>query len=393
MLAFGGNRLGFDVLVALNIRAPWVHRRDRLLSSPAFQRWASRSVFLRWIVKRQSRQLFDLVAGFAYSQALLALVQTGLIAALAKAPLGVGEAAAVAGLTPERAELLLKAGVSIGILEWRSSQQVGLSMLGVVLASSPAILSMVHHHADFYQDLSDPVALLRDPDPQTRMRRYWAYASDGQARPGGLDAAQVSDYSRLMADSQPLVAQQVLDAYDFRGHRSLLDIGGGLGRFVSAVGHAHPHLELALVDLPAVAEQATAAMANDAKLRGRVVCHGADFFRDPLPSGADLVSLVRVLYDHPDDRVLALLRRARGCFGAAGGRILIAEPMAGTVGAQAMGDGYFGFYLLAMGGGRARSAAELIELLGEAGFVRGRALQTDLPLQTGLVVAEAAALQ
>jgi demethylspheroidene O-methyltransferase len=266
-------------------------------------------------------------------------------------------------------------------------------MLGVVLASSPAILSMVHHHADFYQDLSDPVALLRDPDPQTRMRRYWAYASDGQARPGGLDAAQVSDYSRLMADSQPLVAQQVLDAYDFRGHRSLLDIGGGLGRFVSAVGHAHPHLELALVDLPAVAEQATAAMANDAKLRGRVVCHGADFFRDPLPSGADLVSLVRVLYDHPDDRVLALLRRARGCFGAAGGRILIAEPMAGTVGAQAMGDGYFGFYLLAMGGGRARSAAELIELLGEAGFVRGRALQTDLPLQTGLVVAEAAALQ
>ncbi len=40
-----------------------------------------------------------------------------------------------------------------------------------------------------------------------------------------------------------------------------------------------------------------------------------------------------------------------------GGTLLIAEPMAGTPGAEAMGDAYFGLYLWAMGSGRPRSAA------------------------------------
>ena len=39
-----------------------------------------------------------------------------------------------------------------------------------------------------------------------------------------------------------------------------------------------------------------------------------------------------------------------------GGTVLIAEPMAGTPGAEPMGDAYFGLYLLAMGHGRVRSA-------------------------------------
>lgn len=367
--------------------------RDRLLASPAFQRWASQSILLRWIVHRQSRQLFDLVAGFAYSQTLLALVQSGLLDQLRRAPMRLESAASLCKLTDARMLLLAKAGVSIGILEWRAPNVLGLGMQGVVLANSPAILAMVRHHEAFYQDLTDPLTLLRTDAPETRMRRYWTYASDGQTREGGLGASEVTDYSKLMAESQPLVAQQVIDAYDFRGHTQLLDIGGGLGRFVTAVGHAHAHLQLSLVDLPAVAQQAAAAMDTDPRLSGRVACHGADFFRDPLPKGADVVSLVRVLYDHPDDRVRLLLARARECFGPKGGRILIAEPMAATRGAEAMGDAYFGWYLLAMGGGRPRSAAELIDMLHEAGFVAGRAVPTAVPLQTGLVVAEAPAAQ
>jgi demethylspheroidene O-methyltransferase len=61
--------------------------------------------------------------------------------------------------------------------------------------------------------------------------------------------------------------------------------------------------------------------------------------------------------------------------------------MAGTPGAEPMGDAYFGFYLLAMGQGRPRSAAELAAMLQQAGFARVRPLRTDLPLQTGLLLA------
>jgi demethylspheroidene O-methyltransferase len=52
-----------------------------------------------------------------------------------------------------------------------------------------------------------------------------------------------------------------------------------------------------------------------------------------------------------------------------------------------MGDAYFGFYLLAMGRGRSRTAAELSALLQAAGFEAARSLPTPMPLNTGVLVA------
>ncbi len=108
-----------------------------------------------------------------------------------------------------------------------------------------------------------------------------------------------------------------------------------------------------------------------------------------MPAGADIVSLVRVIYDHDDDPALAILRAARRAL-PAGGTLLLAEPMAGAAGAEPMGAAYFGMYLLAMGSGRSRSAAELTALLQAAGFERVRPRPTALPLQAGVLVARAA---
>ncbi len=52
-----------------------------------------------------------------------------------------------------------------------------------------------------------------------------------------------------------------------------------------------------------------------------------------------------------------------------------------------MGDAYFGFYLLAMGKGRSRSASQLTELLTAAGFGDVRLLRNPMPLQTQVIVA------
>jgi len=95
---------------------------------------------------------------------------------------------------------------------------------------------------------------------------------------------------------------------------------------------------------------------------------------------------VRVLHDHDDDACLALLRAARQAL-APGGRLVVAEPMAKTAGAAAMGDAYFGFYLWAMNAGRPRSAAEYGALLKKAGFARWRRLATAYPVVASVVVA------
>ena len=70
-----------------------------------------------------------------------------------------------------------------------------------------------------------------------------------------------------------------------------------------------------------------------------------------MPNGADLITLIRVIFDHDDARVRILLAAIFAAL-PAGGKLLIAEPMADTSDHPAMGHAYFGFYLLAMGRGR-----------------------------------------
>jgi demethylspheroidene O-methyltransferase len=243
---------------------------------------------------------------------------------------------------------------------------------------------MVEHHAVLYADLQDPLALLRGTGAPAALSRYWAYAT--AASPGQLAPHQVDEYSALMSASQPLVAQEVLDTYDFSRHRCLLDVGGGQGRFLRAAARRCPQLQLMLFDLPGVVPVAREAFIADG-IGQRATVHGGDFTRDPLPRGADIATLVRVIYDHPDERALLILRAVYQAL-PPGGTLLLAEPMAGAAGAPRMGDAYFGFYLLAMQGGRSRTAAELQALMAAAGFERTRELSTPIPLQVGVLVAQ-----
>ena len=364
----------------------WCAWRDGLVGSRHFRRWAAGFPLTRPIAQRRARGLFDLVAGFVYSQVLLACVRLGLFDMLAEEPLTLSALAPRLGLTEDAAQRLLMAAVSLDLVEHRSRGRYGLGPLGAPLVGDAAIASMVEHHADLYVDLADPVALLRGEARTSALANYWPYAA--AEAPGTLAADVVTPYSALMSASQTLVSDEVLDAYSFDSHQRLLDVGGGEGTFLSAVAARAPHLKLVLFDLPAVAERARVKFAEQG-LSARTTVAGGSFFSDPLPTGCDVISLVRVIFDHDDARALQILKAVRRAM-PDGGTLLLTEPMSGTRGAEAMGDAYFGFYLLAMGKGRSRSAAQLTELLVAAGFDRVRLLRNPMPLQTQLIVARPA---
>lgn len=357
--------------------------RDRLVASPRFQRWAASFPLTRAVARRRARALFDLVAGFVYSQVLFACVRLRLFERLAEGPQSVATLAERLSLPAEAAERLLRAAAALGLTQRRANGDFGLGELGAALIGNPGIAAMVEHHAILYADLHDPVALLKGESKDTEMARYWPYASGGQT--DALAADRLADYSALMTASQPLIAGDVLDAYPFGQHRCLLDVGGGEGTFLLAAAARAPDLRLILFDLPVVAERARRRFA-EAGVTDRAVAVGGDMLNDRLPTGADVISLIRVVHDHTDSGVLAIFEAARQAL-PEDGALVVAEAMAGTRGAEPVGDAYFGFYLLAMGRGRSRTADEIIDLMKRAGFTRHRVVDSRRPMLARLVVA------
>lgn len=328
----------------------------RLALSPRFHRFCARVPGLRQIARAEGEALFEVVSGFVRSQCLLALVELRVLHRLAEAPETTQRLAQLSGVPAERMGVLLQSGAALKLLSckrglWR------LTTRGAAFLTVPGLEAMVRHHPVLYRDLTDPEAFFRG-ETQPELSGFWPYVFGAG---GAADPALAARYSDLMADSQGLVADDTLRLIDFRGITHLMDVGGGTGAFLDAVGKAHPALKRTLFDLPAVVAGARSRLGPEV-----AILPGS--FRDQaLPKGADAISLIRVLYDHSDTTVAALLANVRQAL-PPGGRLIISEPMSGGARPDPATDVYFTVYTLAMQTGRTRSAAEIASLLKQAGF-------------------------
>lgn len=356
--------------------------RDRLQASARFRSWAAAFPLTRHVARSRARALFDLCAGFTYSQTLVACVELDLFVLLAEGPRSATALALRVSIPIDAATRLLDAAVSLKLVQRRSRGRYGLGPLGCAMIDNPGVAAMVAHNAALYADLQDPVALLRGRHPGA-LSAAWPYAETD--RPADLTTGQTDSYTTLMAASQSFIAEEVLAAYDFSKHTCLLDIGGGDGSFLSHVARQAPGLRLKLLDLPAVAGRAAARFAQS-PYAARAQAIGGNAKTGPLPEGADIASFIRVLHDHDDADVLAMLRQAHAAL-PSDGTLLIAEPMSGTKGHERIGDAYFGLYFLALGQGRSRTAEALAALLGAAGFTAIRELPTRVPMLARVLVA------
>lgn len=104
--------------------------RDQLIANPRFQNFVSKVPFLRSIAKQRANQLFDVMAGFVYSQILLACVRLNLFEILKDGPLDLDTLKNQCGLDVVPLKKLLDGAASIHLLELRSNQQYGLGKLG-----------------------------------------------------------------------------------------------------------------------------------------------------------------------------------------------------------------------------------------------------------------------
>jgi demethylspheroidene O-methyltransferase len=130
--------------------------RDRLVAQPSFQRWAASFPLTRPIARHRARALFDLVAGFVYSQTMVACLRLDLFAILAARPQDAASVALRTGLTPTP-----PSGCSPRPPRSTSSSGAvagGMASgpLGAPLVGNEGLAALIEHHALLYEDLRDP---------------------------------------------------------------------------------------------------------------------------------------------------------------------------------------------------------------------------------------------
>ena len=358
--------------------------RNKLVADPTFQQKVARFPLTRRFARKQSEDLFRATTGFVQSQILFACVEIDLFAILADGPLTAQNIASKTSLPLTSIERLLPAARALGLIRPASDDTWSLDDTGAVISGNPGIRAMIRHHAMLYRDLSDPVALLRDPERTTETASYWAYAGKRAGR--DVSDQDAETYSALMRSSQDLVATEILDAYPLGRHRSVLDIGGGEGAFLAAAGDRHANLALNVFDLPPVAARATDVMSA-AGFGSRFTGHGGNFFTDALPGDSDCVTLVRVLCDHNDEPALRLLKNIRRSIHP-DATLLIGEPMDSSDAGGSLASAYFGLYFLAMQSGACRSPDQITALLKEAGFGSIKTVATRNPLFASVLTAK-----
>lgn len=349
------------------------HWRNSILLQSSFVRRSMYWPILRWVARRKTRQMFSLVAGFVHSQTLWVCLKTGVLEQLRQGECSLQALAEYCGLDQQTLVPWLESACGLQLIERTPSGRYMLGPQGAALLAQPGVQAMVEHHSALYADLADPLALRAGAAGRTELSSYWGYARGG----GDPESVNARKYSSLMAQSQQLLADQIIQAFDFSRYQSWIDVGGGHGALAMAVHQRHPTLRIRVLDLPTVA--ATAPKF------GAVQWQAVDMFVDPWPRGADLISLVRVVHDHDQPAVETLMQQAFAAL-PSGGTLLLAEPMLRDHGADPVGA-YLQVYLLAMGQGRLRTKSQLQQLLEAAGFVAVQRLSTAIPDLVQVLVA------
>lgn len=320
--------------------------------------------------------MMDVISGFVHSQMLCALVELGVLDVLADGPVTFERLAQRVHVEADRLKVLVTGGAALGLLRLKGDR-VRLTLRGESLLAVPGLTEMVRHNRILFRDLADPAAFFRGAE-ETELARFWPYVFGAGA---AKDPETAERYSRLMADSQVLVAEETLNAVPLADTKRLMDVGGGSGMFLSAALARWGHLKGVLFDLPAVVPAGRQRFA-DVGVADRVDVVGGSFRDDPLPEGADTISLVRVLYDHADSTVRDLLAKTHAAL-SPGGRLIVSEPMLGN----RHTDTYFAAYTLAMGTGKTRSPNEIKTLLEAAGFEHVKPARTNRPFLTSVLTA------
>lgn len=308
---------------------------------------------------------------FDYTPAFLLRVvsKLGVADHMSREPIRVEELAEVTGANAPSLERALRSLSFHGVFEEPTPGQFALTSMGELLKTDHPLTMVeafrLHPDVDVLIELEHSIRTGEAVFERVFGMEYWEYLAE---HPELLE-----EFHGTMRTLTGLESLTVLRLYKWASVRTLVDVGGNDGTFLSIVLKRFPHMRGVLFDLPETVERAPETLAR-AGVADRVDIVPGNAFTTPVPEGADTYMIKRVLVEFDDDRAVEFLRNVRQAM-RPDSRVLIMEPMffeGDRVGPS------LDALILVVGRGRIRTPDEFGKVLARAGFEHTRIIPAGL---------------
>jgi len=321
-----------------------------------------------------AQELWGLINTHTIARCIHVLAEAGVADAVGDEPRSVAELATDSGLNADALGRMLRLVSSQGVFASGPRGYVHTPTSALLRSDHPQSLrsfARMIGMPSIWQGFTDLEHAARTGRPATDSAGHFAYFAN--------HANEASLFNQAMAGKSAAVVPAIVDAYEFRRFRTVADIGGGRGHLLQAILERAPAAAGILFDLPHVIADSSKVGSDRLRLRS------GDFFNDPLPASAAYV-LMEVLHDWADDKAAAILTALRRA-APADARVLIVEALVSESPGPHFGK-LLDIIMLAVTGGRERTASEYERLLASTGFRLERVVPT--PSQYSIVEASIA---
>jgi hypothetical protein len=319
--------------------------------------------------KTPRQKLIQLITGYWIAQAIMAAAKLRLADLLQDGPKTPLELAQQTNTQPQALHRLLRALASVEIFAEDAQGRFDLTPMAECLldrhGSQRAVaLLMADEHYASWGDLLYSLQTGKPSFDRIYGKPIFEYLAQNPDRASNFDAAMTGFHGPE--------TQAMIDAYDFTGIGTLVDIGGGNGTVISAVLNRYPTMKGIIYDLPGVIERTRERLAETG-LASRCGTIPGSFF-EAVPPGGDAYMMRHIIHDWTDEQCHTILSHCRKVM-PAHGRLLIIE-MVINPGNVAQPAKWLDLNMLVLPGGRERTAEEYRTLFAAAGFRLERIVPT-----------------
>jgi O-methyltransferase/methyltransferase family protein len=317
--------------------------------------------------------LFQMASAYWVSQAIYVAAKLGIADLLKDGPQACSELALVVGSDAASLRRLMRALSSIGIFFQADQDCFALSPLAESLRSDipgslrAIVITLGEIH---YQACGALLHGVQTGSPSFRKvfgTSLFEYLSEN---PDAADA-----FNQGMANVAAMLAYAVLFAYDFADISSIVDVGGGEGRFLRKILDFYPKMHGTVFDTMLTIDKARKRTEGQTR-RSRCSYVAGDFFHS-VPEARDAYILSGVVHDWDDEHAVAILRNCRRAM-TRNGRLLLLETVVPANNSMHFSK-ILDLNMLAMSAGRERTEAEFSTLLGVADYKLTKILPTMAP--------------